>query len=221
MQDARRSALLIAWALLALFLIPSSRADNLVVNGGFETGDFTGWTVTPPPTVLGYDFYCGDTAVDGISDLGPHSGDYSACFGYPSGWSYVDHSGDTITYQPGLTFISQDLTTVPGQSYVLTFWIAQQPSVYPLDNAVELIWNGKVYGPEQLPVMPWTEEQLLVTATGTSTELGFGAMDVPGWVALDDVSVVPTPEPAPMLLYGSGFLLALLAVVCRGILAKS
>jgi hypothetical protein len=46
-------------------------------------------------------------------------------------------------------------------------------------------------------------------------------MDAPGWIALDDISVEPmVPEPAPVLLFGSGLLLALFMVVYRKSLAN-
>ena len=38
-------------ALLAVFAAQAS-ADNLLVNGSFQSGDFTGWTLGLPPTVL-------------------------------------------------------------------------------------------------------------------------------------------------------------------------
>jgi hypothetical protein len=196
MLATRRSALLLSFALLLFVLIPSASATNLVVNGGFETGDFTGWTVSGP------DF----NGWNGISTNGPHSGAYSAYFGNPT----------------DLNYISQYLTTVPGESYLLTLWIAQQPSPQTPDNEAVLYWNGVEIGDGvNLPVRPWTEEQTIVTATGTSTELEFGAMDAPGWIALDDISVEPmVPEPAPVLLFGSGLLLALFMVVYRKSLAN-
>ena len=110
-----RTTLTSAAALLFLACAPANA--GLVVNGGFETGDFTGWTVS------GASFDCGSPS--GISTIGPHSGTYSACFGNPD----------------GLTFISQTLTTTPGQEYAFTFWYAQQPPDQMVSNQVQLIWG--------------------------------------------------------------------------------
>jgi hypothetical protein len=192
MQAARRSALFIALALFALLLTSSAKADNLVVNGGFETGDFTGWTVS------GGAFDCGING-SGISNVSPYSGVYSACFGNPDGYTYI----------------SQYLATVPGQSYVLTVMIAQQPAGYTPDNSLVVDWNGSVLGGmSDIPVTSWIEGQTTMTATSSSTELTIGAWDEPGWIALDDISVTTTtPEPASLVLCVTGLLLALLSVV--------
>ena len=43
----RQKALLAVFALAAVLLVgaPTAFATNLLTNGSFETGDFTGWTV--------------------------------------------------------------------------------------------------------------------------------------------------------------------------------
>jgi hypothetical protein len=52
--------------MLALGATQSVNA-NLITNGGFETGDFTGWTI-------------GGTGVAGVDSSNPHSGSYAASF---------------------------------------------------------------------------------------------------------------------------------------------
>jgi hypothetical protein len=70
-------------------------ASNIVVNGDFETGDFTGWTQS------------GNTGSTGV-DTAAHSGTFGAYFG-PVG---------------SLGFLTQTLTTIAGSSYDLNFWLA-------------------------------------------------------------------------------------------------
>jgi hypothetical protein len=175
------------WSAVLLLLSPFPAAAGLIANGDFETGDFTGWTVS------GAAFNCGNT-IPGISTIGPYSGTYSACFGSPD----------------GLTFISQVLTTAPGQEYEVSFWYAQQPPDYVPSNEVEIIWGGTtVVNAFNIPVTPWKPAAFEVTASGTSTQIEFGFDNVPGWFALDDVSVDAVPEPRTGILCGIG--LALLA----------
>ena len=84
-------------AVAALWLPAAAPAAELIVNGGFETGNFTGWTQSP--AVSGSDF--------GVGQI-PHTGTQNAYFG-ATGSSF--------------DAISQTFTTVPGASYALSFWL--------------------------------------------------------------------------------------------------
>src|SRR5205809_6014854 len=79
-------------SLLGLGITQSARA-NLISNGGFETGDFSGWTV-----------FGNDNDVIGDQPFtAPHSGNFQALFG------------------SGSNSITQNVTTTPGSSYVISF----------------------------------------------------------------------------------------------------
>ncbi len=131
---------------------------NLVVNGGFETGDFTGWTTDSGSVTTGSTY--------------AHSGTYGAQFG-PVG---------------SLGYLSQTLSTTPGTSYVLSFWLDSPDGETP--NEFQVSWDGTTLLDEaNIPAIGWTNIQFVVTATDTSTVLQFGFRDDPTWLGLDDISV--------------------------------
>ncbi len=165
---------------LATLLIGLNTASaGLVVNGGFETGDFSGWTLSGAGT-LNVDY--------GITAVVPHSGSFAAWFGDPN----------------GLTFISQVIPTAPGQQYQLGLWASVSNQGSPPQNEVQFFWNGVLENDSvNVSSLPWTFAGGTFTATQTTTAIQFGFYNVPGWFNLDDVSVDAVPEPGTMVLYGA------------------
>jgi hypothetical protein len=146
-------------------------AANLVLNGGFETGDFTAWTLSGSDTKD--DFVAG-----GADGLLPHSG------------RYLTQLGSTNA----LGYLSQSLTTIAGAHYLLSLWLDSPDGQTP--NAFQVRWNETTLFDEMnIPAIGWTNLQFLVSATGTSTFLEFGFRDDPAFLGLDDVSVLPVPLP--------------------------
>ncbi len=160
---------------------------QLVQNGGFETGDFTSWT---PPADTGANFV-GSASTPFI---GPHR--RTVYYG-----SYYIHSGSYAAFlgeYGQLAYLSQTLTTVPGQPYLLSFWL-DNPGKFanpPTPNEFMAAWNGNtLFDQVNLGVFSYTNLQFVVSASGTSTTLEFGARNDPDYFGLDDVSVTPIPAP--------------------------
>ena len=163
-----------------------SQATNLVQNGGFETGDFTDWSLSGN---LGY------TNV-GNNPNAAHTGSYAAQLGAVG-------SDD---------FMSQTLSTTAGTNYTLSFWHIYSSGAGPTgDFAVQ--WNGSdVFGPvaSTNPPSPlvWTEYSVSLTGTGSDT-LTFVSRNDPSYQGLDDislsVSVGGVPETSTWIMMMLGF----------------
>src|SRR5215472_4062727 len=156
-------------AAAALSCVTPAFAD-FVSNGGFETGDFTDWT------------QFGNTGFTGVqgdfAGVPPHSGNFQAFFGS------VDSTGG----------IFQDLTTVAGQTYNLTFWLYNFGGA---PSSFSMSWNGAVISSMvNPPAFGYTEFSFSgLLATGTSTQLAFTFQQNPSYFLLDDVSVVRGTVP--------------------------
>ena len=133
---------------------------NLAVNGGFEIGNFTGWTIGP---------YQPDQT---IISPNSHSGQFAAALG-PAG-------GDGS--------LSQDLATTPGQHYTLDFWLANMSTA--TDDFAVMWGGTKVMGLVNQPSQGYTEYQFDVVATSSVTHLEFDYRQDPTQWRLDDISVV-------------------------------
>ena len=135
---------------------------QLVLNGGFETGDFSYWIPS------------GNMAGCEVTNLAEHvhSGSYGAGLGSVG----------------SLGYLSQNLPTVAGQSYLLSFWL-HSPGDTP--NEFLVSWNGStLFDQTNVPAVLWTNLQFLVQATGSSSALEFGFRDDPTALGLDDISVM-------------------------------
>ena len=138
---------------------------NLVQNGGFETGDLTDWTLSSANS--------GSLFEVSNSPIAPYDGDYAAEFGA------TGYSPDSI---------SQTLATVPGETYVLSYWLSHNDS--NTENDFQVSWGGTlVQDLSNASAFGWANYTFTVTATSTATVLLFSGYEVPEWFALDDVSV--------------------------------
>lgn len=190
----------------ALALPAALRADNLVSNGNFGTGDFTGWTQTDAANGNSYLFVNGST------------GAYYASFGAASGTL-----GDLTTYDG----ISQTLNTTAGTQYTLSFSLMNErlssggetdgsgavAYFTPSGNASSsydfvVFWNGLDTPLDEINPGngDWTQYTYTVTAQGNDT-LSFYGYNDPSYTDLTNVSVssaADAPEPSSFLLLGTG-----------------
>ncbi len=149
--------------------------QNIVVNGGFETGDFTGWTLVGD-TIIGPSIY--DAVVTEADYSGTvHSGNFGA---------FLGEAGYLAT-------LSQTLPTVTNQIYQLSFWL-NNPAAGDHQEFVAT-WNGtNLIDLADPPASHgWTNFSFVVTADGTNTVLEFGAENDPNYFGFDDVAVTPVP----------------------------
>ena len=146
-------------------------ASSLVQNGGFETGDFSGWTQTGNQ----------NRQVDNgtISGITPHTGSYLAV---------LNHSGSR-------GFLSQTLSTVSSQTYLISLWFYKPAGRQA--GEFNVLWNGTVFlnRVEQMAA-GWTNLQFLVTASNASSVLKIGGRLGHARYGLDDVNVWPMPAPS-------------------------
>lgn len=189
---------------LILFLFSPGYASNILINGDFETGDFTGWTNS------GWF----------IDTSNPNSGVYDASTG-------CSGASCTSVGDPNSAYIYQDVATNVGTTYDLTFFYDSgqvptygsellvlwgDPAAASLSTVVDFV-NVDTSG-------AYAEYTGTVTATSGTSQLEFlGRQDL-DFYYLDDVSLtapstsaVPEPGTASLVVAGLfGLIIARLGV---------
>ena len=176
---------------------------NLVVNGGFETGDFTGWTESGDLSPCLFVGTYGGAGTDGscwpTTAIDPHSGNFTAYLGNNDADAYLTQS---------------IVTNTVGGTYTVSFWLASQSAVPPTDFYV--YWGGKMLMyMSNLAEFDWREYTFTgLTAAGPTTTLKFGFRDDATYLALDDISVVDPKSavPEPSALISLALLMAFLGI---------
>jgi hypothetical protein len=184
-----------AIAMLFVGLQAGTASANLVSNGSFQLGNsttITDWTQSNPNNTE----YI----------LGPADG------GAPAGVTT-----EVMLSTNGLgtdTQISQTIATTAGQSYIVSFWLANDLP----DSAsyFKALWNGSTAA-ETLTLMTsngslpnaslsnafdYNEFQFEGVATGATTAIAFDFQNDNSFYHLTDVDASPTPIPPTVLLFG-------------------
>jgi hypothetical protein len=158
-------------AALALFISLRYAAMAQSANGGFETGDFTGWgsdqegaAVTSDPSYV-------------------HSGIYGVQLG-------------TVG---SLGHLTQTLPTIPGSNYLISLWLNNTNGASP--NEFKVTWNQSLlYRATNMPTLAWTNIQLTVAASTSNDTLQLAFRQDPQYLGLDDVSVTSIAPAAPTII---------------------
>jgi hypothetical protein len=216
---------------LALCSVLAAPAAELIVNGGFETGDFTAWTVFDLAGSSGT-FYVTGAAVaptTGFATAGPAGGTYYAVsdqfgpgthvliqsFAVPAGIESVTLSFDMfVNDQSGLGPIVNpaglDHTASPNQHARVDLLTA---AAGPFDTAAGVLANfylGVDAGPNPHPYTSYVFDVTSFVAGGGTFQIRFAEVDNMGNFnqGVDNVSIETVPEPATwtMLLAGGAAL---------------
>jgi hypothetical protein len=185
----RKMIIVAAMAMLSIGAQVGTACADLV-NGGFETGDFTGWTLT---NVTADDFVS-VLSNSGNPSLPPNPGNYEA---------YLGKSGSVGA-------ISQSFATTIGQTYTVSFWLASDDINTANTNVFQALWNGQAQNIN--PVLnanlasPYTQYLFTATASSSSSTIAFNFQNDPSVFHLDNVDATPTPIPAAAWLLGSGLM---------------
>ena len=125
---------------------------ELVNNGGFETGNFSGWT------------QAGNTGATFVSSNNVHSGSYSAQLGP------VGSDG----------YLIQNISTVPGAQYTFSWWLANSGGT-PNNFGVYWNY-GLVTAANNIPAHGYQQSSYTETASSTSTNIQFYFQNDPSYL---------------------------------------
>jgi PEP-CTERM motif/Protein of unknown function (DUF642) len=184
-------------ALLAMPVVASADPINLLTNGGFEATAQNNGTWNIYANLPGW--------TGGAAGIEVRNNIAGSAF---EGNNYVEL--DTT----GNSSITQNVATINGAQYDLSFAYSGRPGVGAATNAIEVLWNNQSLGviaQQGGAAHNWQTFQFSVTGAATSSSLVFravGASDSLGG-SLDNVSLtspVPEPETYAMMLAGLGAL---------------
>jgi hypothetical protein len=223
-----RSTFLFLKILSAIFLcfsVSTANTTELIVNGGFETGDLSGWTVDNQGTFGHWLVYSGTTLpLSSNIFYPPPQGTYAAAFDQSSPSSSVMYQdvilpqGETATLvfiyyyhnYAGIAIPTPDTLDPVSPPSNQQFRIdLMKPSADPFSvDPTDILQNFVQLSPgDASTLMPMTVSSDISTFSGQTVRLRFAAVDNEFYlnVGIDAVSIqtsglpIPTIEPPPAL----------------------
>jgi hypothetical protein len=159
----RRSLIAAASFLVCFSLAAPLLATELVINGGFETGTFSGWDLSGSTDYMSVSSVYGDAK----------TGTYGAKLGPMAAHGFLSQS--------------QAMATNPGDIYQISWWLRNGASG---TNDFNVTWGGStLLSASNMAQQPYTSYADSRLASGTSTALTFAVRNDPNFFYLDDVSV--------------------------------
>jgi hypothetical protein len=221
-RNIHRFAFLAASMATVALAAPASAGGSLgFTNGSFESGGpapFTastpGWGAWLGPASAGSDY---GIALAGAAPKTAEDGSYYAYF----------HATDSIT-----DCIGEELSTVVGQKYLVSFWVATDGPTSSSSSLLQVVWGPdfsttpsdvavNAFQPASASALPYQHITLTFTAVTTHDILAFHGFDAASDILLDNITVTPAssvPAMGPRLV---ALLAALLAAGAFGIIRRT
>jgi hypothetical protein len=220
--NIRRSAFLAASLATVALAAPASAGGSLgFTNGSFESGGAApfsastpGWGAWLGPASAGSDY---GVALGGAAPKAAEDGEYYAYF----------HATDQIT-----DCIGEQLSTVVGQKYLLSFWVATDGATSSSPSLLQVVWGPdfsttsndvaiNAFQPASASALPYQQMTMTFTAKTTHDILAFHGYDATSDILLDNITVTPVSSVPAMGPWLAALLAALLAVGAFGIIRRA
>jgi hypothetical protein len=174
----------LATAMLILMAGTAKAGPNLVLNGDFQTGSLTDWSLT------------GNTDFSSVVSGGPD--------GHFAQLGPMNTDGH----------LTQQIATTAGDSYAVSFVLGTLQGATPDNDFSATFGGQTVFSQVNVPNQDFTLYSFTVSATGPSSDLSFAYHDNPSYFDLTGISVVdlgpsiaPAPEPSTLVSAGIAGLL--------------
>jgi hypothetical protein len=163
-----------------------------VANCGFETGDFTGWTLSGAYALTQGNLF-------GVDSYDAFSGNYGAYFGNTASVPGTYSAANNLV-------LSQSFALEAGRQYTLSFELAQSTPIYTgYTNFFSATFDGVVVMSETGAAATNGFVDYTYTVTGTGADsVAFAFQNDDGDWSFDDIDLSQIPEPSSIALLAAG-----------------